>query len=357
MAHMQYATSINTAIASATPCRIFNSTPNWEWNEFYKMRKLTQWRKDEDGNELKPEIKWLRYHWTDHPLYDKAWYDLRIHGMSKEKIAQELEIDYNTALEWRVYPEYKWTTWNIAYDPLKPMYVWIDNSHWWSDPHAIVIAQTDPSNHYIDIIDSLQINCSIPDITNLLWGAPKMGLSKHEADFYERYGNYNRRTATFVWDPYDSNTTIRNIHNTQWIVISEEYRKMWIYLNTPERIDVKTRIMNTRANIYRIRVHERCQDFVSSILNARYPKVAEWSARTTAADKPIHDWTSHFRTAMEYWIAWILENQILKKDRAIQDTRPVRNKVTWQLIYKEDKKKVLQDWRPRRNSITGQLTY
>jgi hypothetical protein len=45
MAFMSNATTINTAAASATPCRIFNSTPNGEGNEFYRMRQLTIVRK------------------------------------------------------------------------------------------------------------------------------------------------------------------------------------------------------------------------------------------------------------------------------------------------------------------------
>jgi hypothetical protein len=30
---------------------------------------------------------------------------------------------------------------------------------------------------------------------------------------------------------------------------------------------------------------------------------------TTAKDKPVHDWTSHYRTALEYLITFILENE------------------------------------------------
>ena len=333
MAHMQYASSINTAVASATPCRIFNSTPNGEWNEFYRMRLLTTDRKDSLWNIQKAEIKWLRYHWTDHPLYDTEWYEKRIKGMSKEKIAQELEIDYNTALEWRVYPEYRWQERQLEYNPLKPLYIWIDNSHWGTDPHAIVVAQTDPNTHFIDIIDCMQINCSIPDMANIMAGTPKVALNDYENAFLQRYLTYNWKRATFVSDPYDTNSTIKNLHSPQWIVIADEYRKVWINLNVPKRSDIKTRIMNTRANLYRVRVSERCKELTSSLMNARYPTPSENSSRTTVIDKPIHDWTSHFRTAVEYWVAFILENDYVAKKRIIEDTRPKRDMITWKLIY------------------------
>jgi hypothetical protein len=49
--------------------------------------------------------------------------------MTPEEIAQELEIDYNVSIEGRVYPEFAKESVNIEYDPDKPLYVAIDNSH------------------------------------------------------------------------------------------------------------------------------------------------------------------------------------------------------------------------------------
>lgn len=42
MAFMQDAAAINKACASATPCRIINSTPNGEGNEYARMKKLAE---------------------------------------------------------------------------------------------------------------------------------------------------------------------------------------------------------------------------------------------------------------------------------------------------------------------------
>jgi hypothetical protein len=60
--------------------------------------------------------------------------------------------------------------------------------------------------------------------------------------------------------------------------------------------------MNARANMYRIRYNSNCTDFASAILNARYPTVKDNSDNTAKKDKPVHDWTSHFRTALEYGV-------------------------------------------------------
>lgn len=338
MAFMSNASTINTAAASATPCRIFNSTPNGEGNEFYRMKLLTEARQDDEGKRLEPEIKRLRYHWTEHPIYcqykwDVRWYNLKKQGMTKERIAQELDINYNSAIEWRVYWSFKWQTENVEYDPTKPLYVWIDNSQWGTDPHAVCIAQTDPKNHYIDVIDAIQMNASIVEMANFMAWVPKMELNNTEMRFLERYRDYNWKMATFVSDPYDTNTKIKNIHSPQGIVIKDEYRKVWIHLNTPKKIDVKTRIMNTQSNIYRLRVNPRCADFISSIQNARYPTVGENTSRTTPSNLPIHDWTSHYRTAMEYWFAWILENEGKPKTNINTQVMVTRDKITWKLIY------------------------
>lgn len=339
MAFMANASTINTAAASATPCRIFNSTPNGEWNEFYRMRTLTTWQKDEYWNDIAPSIKWLRYHWRDHPLYcrykwDVTWYNEKKKGMTTERIAQELDINYNSAIQGRVYPLFKWDEWDIDYEPTKETYVVIDNSHWWTDPHAVVIMQRDPKTHYIDIVDCIQLNCSITENANYMAWIPKMEVNNVEYEFLQRYKTYDHKKATFVWDPYDSNTTIKNIHNPQGIVIAEEYRKVGIYINTPQRSDVRTRIMNTKANIYRIRCSKRVRDFASAIQNARYPESKEWAVRTSPNSLPIHDWTSHYRTAMEYGVAWILENESKPKTKAITQVKVTRDKVTGKLIYK-----------------------
>lgn len=37
---MDNAKEVDTAVAAATPCMIYNSTPNGEFNEYYEKRKL-----------------------------------------------------------------------------------------------------------------------------------------------------------------------------------------------------------------------------------------------------------------------------------------------------------------------------
>jgi len=321
MASMQYASQINKSAWSNTPCRIFNSTPKWEWNEFYRMKKLAE----------KWEVKYLRYHWSEHPLYNQEWYEWKIKWMTKEQIAQELEIDYNVALVWRVYPEFKKEPdKNIIYEPIKPLYIWIDNSRWWADPHAIIVMQTDLKTHNWDIIDCIEINCSVTDIALILSRNPKITLTDAQLDFYQRYIQYNWERATFISDPYDTHSALNDT------TIFQEYYKVGIHLNTPKIINKEAQILKTRANLYRIRCWEHTMPFISAISNARYPEVKENTNRTTENTKPTHDWTSHYRTALEYLTWFILQNEEIKQQtmrRKKIDNRPTRNHLTWQLQY------------------------
>lgn len=316
MASMQYASQINKSAWSNTPCRIYNSTPEWKLNEFYRMRvKAEEW-----------DIKRLRYHWSEHPHYNQDWYAQKTKWMTKEEVAQELEIDYETSLVWRVYPEFTQQPEDIIYDPQKPLFISIDNSHGWADPHAVLVWQIDTKTHYWDIIDSIEVNCSVTDMAEFMTWQPKFQLTDAQLSFLERYRLYNWKRAIFVSDPYDTHSKLNNT------TIFDEYKKVWINLNLPKIIDKKAQIMQTRANIYRIRYNENCTDFAFAIMNAKYPEVKEWSSRTTQPDKPIHDQTSHFRTSLEYGV-WYLLDHTIKKREHLQDERPIRDYLTWKLKF------------------------
>lgn len=244
--------------------------------------------------------------------------------MEAEKIAQELEIEYNIAIEWRVYKEYKSWTYNNKYNDYLPLYVSIDNSHWWNDPHAIIICQQDW--HYWNIIEACEFNCSVTDMAKIMWKQPSIRMNTRQLEFYNKYKNY--KTPLFIADPYDTYSTLNQS------TIFEEYQKVWIFLNIPSNRNKQEQIMKTRANIHRLRVNEDLTDFNSAILNARYPQYKEWSARTSAIDLPIHDFTSHFRSSLEYLITFLLEN-VAEEQKIERIAYERHNPITWelQLVY------------------------
>jgi len=311
MAFMQYAQAINMSIASSTPCRFFNSTPNWEWNEYYRMRKLAL-----DGK--------IRYHSCmrhENPFYTQEWYEWRTSSMTREQIAQELLIDYNTALIGRVYPEYKSWTYENIYDDSLPLYIWMDNSRGWADPHAIVVVQQDW--HYWNVIDSCEFNCSITDMANVLAKQPTLEMTTKQLSFYNNYKEMKK--AIFISDCYDTHSTVNDR------TIFQYYQDVWIFLNIPWNRKKQEQIMQTRSNIHRLRVNEDCTDFNSAILNSVYPEIKEWSMRTTWATLPVHNWTSHYRTSMEYGVVWLLENESTNWQKKERVAVEIRDQVTWEL--------------------------
>lgn len=305
------ATTINKAMCSASPCRIYTSTPNGKWNEHYRMRKLAL---PDDWS--KPTIKWLRYHWSDHPLYTQERYKIKTASMDKVTIAQELEIDYDTAVIGRVYPEFPKDPLDIKYDPNKPLYIAIDNSHGGTDPNAVIVAQVDEA--YRNIIDCVEYHSTPEDSAYLLRGTPKMQLNDIMYQFLERYKNYDYKRAIFIADPYDTMSAMWNS------TILDDYRKVGINLMLPDKRNKEEQIMLTRTNLHKIRYNELCTDLASAILNARYPERKEDSNGTKPFTKPVHNWTSHYRTALEYLVTYLCENPIVKKDRIAKDTRPIR---------------------------------
>jgi hypothetical protein len=188
---------------SASPCRIYTSTPNGKGNEHYRMRELA----------MAGKIKGLRYHWSDHPLYTQEWYNNKIASMDKVSIAQELEIDYNVAVVGRVYPDFpSEASKEVKYNPNLPLYVVIDNSHGGTDPNAVICIQD--NGIYWDIVDAIEVQTNPLDMANYMVGQPKIDLVKvltaNQLAFRDRYMNYDWRRATFIGDPYDTKSALGN---------------------------------------------------------------------------------------------------------------------------------------------------
>lgn len=86
-------------------------------------------------------------------------------------------------------------------------------------------------------------------------------------------------------------------------------------MNTPKILkDKKTgRVVEEQIRIAngimpRIKVNSyTCTEFISAMQNARYPQRKEGTQSTTENTKPIHDWTSHFRTSFEYLALFLTE--------------------------------------------------
>ena len=314
------AETINRAMTSASPCIIYTSTPNGMFNEHYRMRKLAMPSVDKNWIDIPAAIKWLRYHRSVHPLYTQERYENRIKSMDAVSIAQELEIDYNTSVKWRVYPDFPTEATTVVYNHELPLYVAIDNSHWGTDPHAVIIAQTDWL--HINIIDYIEYNSTPEDSAYFLRGTPKMLVNDHMSEFLGRYLQYHYKRAIFISDPYDTKVAMGNS------TILDDYRKVGINLMLPQERKKEEQILKTRTNLYRVRYNDNCIAFWNFILNAKYPERKEDSNSTKTFTLPVHNQTSHARTALEYLITYLCENPSVTKSRVAVDTRVKKDPYT-----------------------------
>jgi len=337
MAKMDNAKSINTAVQATTWCIIYNSTPLGKFCEYYRMRILA----------VKKKIRHIRLHWSMNPMYTKEWYTWKTQWMFPEQIAQELEINYEASVEWRVYPTFAnkptgdCMFWNYEYDPYLPLYISIDNSHWGMDNHAIIVAQTTP-NGKIRIIDSHQFPSytTITECASLLAMQPVWKFDDNALKFLDRLRSYKQ--AVYIADPYDSNATW---DDTSIIKI---YRNYWITLNVPQRKKtIEERIRIVRMNMERVEVNVDTEnseslnwEFVSAIQNARFKTQTEGSESTTMNYNPIHDGTSHFRSDFEYLLNFIIEAEESMG-------------IVWWMRQKQSARQMIQ----KENYITGELEW
>lgn len=96
-AHIECLDEMFKGLRNATNCIILNSTP--------PKRKVNN--KFAEIMDMKSSgFKQLKFHWSQHPLKNAEWYAKKTASMTKQEIAQELEIKYDAALEERSYPEY-----------------------------------------------------------------------------------------------------------------------------------------------------------------------------------------------------------------------------------------------------------
>jgi len=216
------------------------------------------------------------------------------------QIAQELDISYSESVKGRVYPEIVEEYSDIEYDERLPLYIGLDNSHGGQDPHAVIVMQKD--KQYWNIIDYIEINTSVTEMAHILARKARKSMDNSEQmAWYLRYTD--KKIPIFVSDPYDTGATLNES------TIYQEYKKVGIHLNIPKERSKKSQINLLRSNIHRLRFSNNAEALLWNLMNAHYPERGDTSQSTSVLDKPVHDHTSHGRSAMEYLATYLLEQE------------------------------------------------
>lgn len=295
LAFWKHARTAWTAMGDATPCRMTASTPNGKGNKFADLA-------------LKSNIAKMTLHWKLHPNKDEAWYEAEKRRRTEEEIAQELDINYNKSVTGRVYPEFD--DYNFLshqeYNPLEPLFCSWDFGL--NDPTAILWLQTNPKTGKVRVIDAYQkegksIDFFVPFITGQIKSFREYAYDEEELRMIQKHSEW--QAATHFGDP-----TGNSEHQTSKISVIAQLREHGIIVNsTYKEFGIGDRVQKTKLLIRRLEVEKDLEDFIDAIQNAHYPQRTELSQATTAVVKPVHDWTSHFRTALEFYAV----NENLKK--------------------------------------------
>lgn len=283
-----------------TPCRITCSTPKGR-NQFSRLK--------ESG-----KIDVLTIHWKLHPLKDSEWYEYQKQRRTDEDIAQELDISYHRSQEGRVYPEWDNVVWgSYPYNDSLPLYVSWDFGN--ADDTAIIWFQYD--GREIRIIDAYSnrgktIDFYIPFVTGII-SSDSTQYSKSDYEVINLHKNW--KSAIHFGDP--AGRFKNQVVNKSVMDVLREYN---IHVNFREDAkDFQTRRTETKLFLRKtvVNKNDRTDDLGIAIENAAYPMVRSGGAEEVRSLKPKHDWTSHYRSSLEY--AAVNFNRIHSRERTVFD--------------------------------------
>lgn len=282
-----YAQSAWTATADSTPCRIIATTAGH--NRFVRDLRYSG----------RVQVKSL--HWRLHPKKDEAWYAKEQDRRTEYEIAQELEINWEGSIQGRVYPEWE----DIAkgefpYQPGWVMIVSWDFGHA-PDPTSILWWQQNPQTAKWRLVDCLERNGKTIDwFAPFCTGQKLSGLPYKytEKDIEKIEQHMGWGIAIHCGDPAGN---IRN--QVTGTSVIKELGKFGIHINTkPNMNTFEARYHSTKLFLREIEGINlpACLQASDAISEARFPERSEESQAVSGITKPIHDWTSHYRTSLEF---------------------------------------------------------
>lgn len=310
-------------MGDATRCRIATSTPNGKGNKFADLS-------------LKSNIAKRTLHWHLHPLKTQEWYEGECLRRTPEEIAQELDINYSKSLTGRVYPEFcerNYLT-KQEYSPLQPLYVAWDFGL--GDETALIWLQVNKVDNTARVIDAYQnagktIDFYTPFVTGEIKSIKQYPYTDDERAMIQRHAMW--QSAIHYGDP-----TGEGKHQSSGTSVIDQLKGNGIFVNVNwKKFDLKTRIQSTKLLIRRMVVDSRLEQFIDAIENSRFPTRSETSQSTSPITKPIHDYTSHFRTALEYFA--VNENTRGDKKPTVIDPRAEAFEARLKEIEKNERKK------------------
>jgi len=246
-------------------------------------------------------------HWRVHPLKDDAWYEQEKATRLPEDLAREVDINWEGSITGRYMPEVAHTRLGeFPYNPSWPLWVSHDPGHF-PDPHSLGWFQINPQTGRYMLIESFERDSRVID-----WYLPMFyNPDLHKANPIDSQFSYNEeeraliakvsewKGATHFGDPAG------RIGNE---VSGKSVYDRLLEFNISVGINGKLNDhYSRRSGAAKILMNLDVNDtpnnrlFLERIKNARLPDTRDGSQRTSENDKPLHDWTSHSRSMLEYF--------------------------------------------------------
>lgn len=279
------------ATADTTRCRIVLTTPG------IKPGKAKRLRFGKDGE----KIKLIELDYTQDPRKDSDWEMNERERRSKEDFAREIKRNWDTSMKGRVYSDIVEVKVGIfPYDPNLPLYVsWdfgLDGTaiQWWQADLAtnrkrLIEAYTkedQPIHFFFPFFDQ-------PIDSTFNYASYDLELIRKVKEF---------KKAIHYGDPDVAKRAYQSKKKTS---TRDELEAVNIYVQTNiEFNNFYTRWEKTKVFLRSgvdINDTPGTQIWLEAMQEARFPQRKEGSQSTSEIVKPVHDWTSHPRTATEFF--------------------------------------------------------
>jgi len=287
-AFWENSTAVWGATADTTNCRIIATTPG------HKPSKAKRLRFGQD----KEKIKMITLTYDLDPRKSKKWLDQERGRRSTEDFNREIMVNWEVSITGRVYPEIE----NAAYGDFpflvnRELYVSWDLG---LDGTAVLFWQINPANGKPRLIDSYTNTDQIIQFYFPLFGKPIDSKFIYTDDDLKAIRDLSQYPKAIHYG--DSDVSKKSFVKSTSALL--ELNKIGIYVSTitPNHFVERREVTKVYlAKGIEINQGSRNEFALEAFKMYRYPMRDESSQATTPIVKPVHDWTSHPSTAMEYF--------------------------------------------------------
>ena len=255
------------------------------------------------------------------PAKGAEWLKEQRGRRSKEEFEREILKSYTGSMEGKVYLS-EWQKSvklsDVNYNPNLPLFISWDFG---LDTTALIWWQKDMAKKKLYIIDCYSnVNKSIDFYIPFVTGQAISGThiyTQEDISKIQSHVDFKKDVSHFGDPNVDSRSVITG-SSTQTVL-----NKYNIYVTSKPWGGRSHRDLREKT-ILMLRYTEvdqrRCAPLIDAMENARYPRRSEDSQSTAEVNKPIHDYTSHYRTAVEYFA----DNEPQYLSREEEKIEPIR---------------------------------